>query len=188
MCDSWPVSGSSSVPSASRRERARASSSRAAFLRSGAASRAVSYAGSGSVAPCSARSAGRTNSSTPTSARDGVAREPEDERPSADAERERLSRPDGNAPEVLLDTELGQDPPDEVVRADRDPARADEHVRLEAVLERPPMLLLVVGDRADALDLGTGGLERRRQHRRVRLVDLPRPERLARARAAPFRC
>ena len=68
--------------------------------------------------------------------RDRVARQAEDERPAADAERDRLARPHGDAPEDLLDPELGLDPPDEVVRADRDAARGDEHVVLEALPNR----------------------------------------------------
>ena len=104
----------------------------------------------------------------------------EDERRAAAAERERLPRPDGDAPEVLLDPELRQDPAHEVVRADRDAARADEHVRGEPALERGSVRLLVVGDRADPLDDRARGLERRGQHRPVRLVDLARPELVAR--------
>ena len=65
------------------------------------------------------------------------------------------------------------------MRADGDAARADQHIRLEAALERSPVLTLVVRDRADALHLGTGGVEGSREHRRVRLVDLPRAQLLS---------
>ena len=41
------------------------------------------------------------------------------------------------------------------------------------------MLLFVVGDGSDPVDQRAGGLERGRQHRAVRLVDLPRTKRLA---------
>ena len=68
--------------------------------------------------------------------RDRVARQAEDERPVADAERDRLARSHGHAPEDLLDPELGLDPADEVVRADRHAARGDEHVVLEALPNR----------------------------------------------------
>ena len=97
----------------------------------------------------------------------------------ADTERERLPGPNGNAPEVLLDAELGQDPADEVVRTDGDAPGADEHICIEAALERPPVRSLVVGNGADPLHLCAGGLESRCQHRRVRLVDLPRAEPLS---------
>ena len=43
-----------------------------------------------------------------------------------------------------------------------------------------PVRLRIVRDRPEPLDQRAGGRERRREHRAVRLVDLPRPERLAR--------
>ena len=66
------------------------------------------------------------------------------------------------------------------MRADRDAAGADEHVRLETALERAPVLRLVVRDGSDPLHLRAGRLERRREHRCVRLVDLAGAERLPR--------
>src|SRR5437879_4390152 len=68
--------------------------------------------------------------------RDGVARQAGDERRVAGAERERLAGLDRDAPEQLLDTELPLDLADEIVLADRDSARGDEDVALEATLER----------------------------------------------------
>ena len=84
--------------------------------------------------------------------RDGVAGQAEHERPVADAERDRLARLDRDAPEDLLDAELRGDSPHEVVRADRDAARADDDVGLERPLERRAVRVVVVLDRRDAVD------------------------------------
>ena len=54
--------------------------------------------------------------------RDGVPRQPEDERRATHAERDRLPGFDRDPPEDLFDAELGLDSPNEVVRADRDTA------------------------------------------------------------------
>src|SRR5581483_10743141 len=97
----------------------------------------------------------------------------------AHAERDRLSRPDRDAPEHFLDAELGLDRPDEIVRTDRDPARRHEDIGLEATRERVAVRLLVVGDERQQLDVTAYGGERGREHERVRLVDLTVLERLA---------
>ena len=117
--------------------------------------------------------------------RDRVAGEPEHERAVTHAEGERLAGSHRDAPEDLLDAEAGRHPPDEVVRADRDASRGDDHVRLERPPERTlERLLRVLGGRK-ALDpraaLGQHGLD----HDPVRLVDLAGRERLARIVAAP---
>src|SRR5258708_34950247 len=78
--------------------------------------------------------------------RDGIPGQTEDERAVTDAERQRFARLHGNAPEHLLDAELGLDAPDQVVWSDGNAAGGDEHGRLEPELERRAMRLLVVGD------------------------------------------
>ena len=95
---------------------------------------------------------------------------------SAPAEGERLAGLHRHAPEDLVDAELGADLADQVVRADGDSAGADEHVRLEASLERRPMEARLVGNGLESRHLGTGALERGRDHRSVRFVDLARAE------------
>jgi len=109
-----------------------------------------------------------------------VAGQPEHERAAADAERDRLAGLHGDAPEDLLDAELGLDPPDEIVRPHRDAARGDEDVRGQRALERGTVGRLVVGDRRLELDVGADGGERGREHEPVRLVDLTSGERPAR--------
>ena len=52
--------------------------------------------------------------------RHGIARQAEDERLAADAERERLARLDRDAPEDLANAEVGRDTANEVVRPHRD--------------------------------------------------------------------
>ena len=186
MCDSRPGSGSSTGPSLSKSRRARTSSSRCAFGASACARRPRSKRGSGSAAPWSASSAGRTKSSNPTSADTGFPGQPEDEPPVQHAERNRLSGLHRNSPEDLLDAELGLDLAHEIVRPDRDAAGGDEHVGREPARERLAVGALVVGDRAQPLDLGARRLELRGEQQPVGLVDLSRLERLARpAQLAP---
>ena len=72
--------------------------------------------------PCSASSAGRTKSSNPTSEETGLPGRPKTSVAAADAERDRLARPDRDPPEDLLDAELGLGRAHEVVDADRDAA------------------------------------------------------------------
>ena len=136
MCDSWPESGSSTSlavapgPGAGElvaRRRFGAAASRAWRSRTPAPGRPRPGA---RAAPDARRAP------PPTSAETGLPGQPEDERPPADAERERLARLHRDAPEDLLDAELGAGSAHEVVRADRHAAGADEHVRLEAALER----------------------------------------------------
>ena len=119
--------------------------------------------------------------------RNRVPREPEDE-PLAvgHAERDRLPRLHGDAPEHLLDAELGLDPAHEIVRPNRDSARRDEDVGLEPARERGPMGVLVVRDAAQPLDRCPGGRELSLDEDAVRVVDLSWLERLARtAELAP---
>ena len=120
-------------------------------------------------------------------ARDRVPGEAEDERPVADAEPERLPGLHRHAPEHLLDPEPGADRADEIVRADRDAARRDEHVAAQARFQRGAMRGLVVLDRVEQLDLRAGRSQLRREQRAVRLVDLPGLERARPAGGAPFR-
>src|SRR5207237_492872 len=58
MCDSWPVTGSSTSASPSTRDRARTNSSRSSFRRRPTASCPGSKRGNGSARPCRARRAG----------------------------------------------------------------------------------------------------------------------------------
>ena len=109
--------------------------------------------------------------------RHGVPGQPEHERRAADAERQRLSRLHGDAPEHLLDAEIARGGPDEIVRAHRHAAGGDDDVGRERALERLPMRIWVVLYGVEPHHIGAGGAERSRQHRAVRLVDLPWPER-----------
>ncbi len=182
MCDSWPETGSSTVSSRSTRDRARTSSSRASFCRSGDASRPGSKRGSGSAQPLQRAQRGLDEQLAADERRHRVPRQPEHERLAAHAERHRLPRLDRDAPEDLLDPELGLDPPHEVVRPDRDSARRHEDVRGQTALERLPERRLVVGDGRQHLCRGADGGERGREHDGVRLVHLTGSERLARTR------
>ena len=121
------------------RRRARTNSSRCGFRRNGAPSTPVRVARLRVRAPCRARSAGRTKTSAPTSDDTGFPGSPKTSVSPAHAERERLPGLDRDAPEDLLDAELGSDTSNEVVRTHRDAARGDEHVRLEARRDRLPM-------------------------------------------------
>jgi len=67
----------------------------------------------------------------------------------------------------------------EIVRADRDAARGDEHVRRETAPKRLAVGVLVVCNRAQQLDLGTRRFQLRGQEQAVRFVDLPGLELLA---------
>ncbi len=116
----------------------------------------------------------------PDECRDRVSGEPEDEPPFEHAERDRLSRLHRNSPEDLLDAELGLDHAHEIVRPDRDAAGGDEHVGREPAREGLAVGGLVVGDRAQPLDLGPCRLQLRGEQQPVRLIDLSRLEQLAR--------
>src|SRR4029077_20781049 len=108
---------------------------------------------------------------------DRVAREAEDEHGPAYPERHGLARPDGDAPEDLLDAELRLDAAEEVVRADGHAARGNEHVVLETLLDGAAMRGFVVRDGGQSGGDGTLGLELSSEHDAVRLVPLARPER-----------
>ena len=187
MCDSWPVSGSSTASPASSRVRARTSSSRAAFRRSADASRADFAARAGSCGTLQGEQRRPHEQLDADERGDGVSREPEDERRAADCRRPRAcpaGRPRPRSPPRL-----------------RAP-RAIRRTRSCGPTETPPELTstsaasprssaarcarLVVGDRADPLDECARGLERRRQHRArsTRRSDRARASRPA--RAAPY--
>jgi sortase A len=112
--------------------------------------------------------------------RDRVTGQAEHERPLPHAERDRLAGLHGDAPEDLLDAELGLDRTDEVVRADRHAAGGHEQVVFEPACQRLAVGVLVVGDRREALDGSACRPELRLENQPVRLVDLARLERLAR--------
>jgi hypothetical protein len=104
--------------------------------------------------------------------RDRIAGQPEDERLSAHAERNRLARLDRHAPEDLVDAEVPLGRSDEVVLAHRDAARGDERVGRETSLERLPQDWLVVSRGRLGHHVGAGRGERGGEHERVGLVDL----------------
>ena len=187
MCDSWPATGSSTTPSSVT---LRAGADQVVAARRCASRRPPGgrprTAGPGRPRPGARAAPACTNSSQPTSDDTGLPGSPKTSVAPADAERHRLARPHGDAPEDLLDPELRLDPPDEIVRADRDAARRDEHVELEPLLERATVRVLVVGDRVEPRDLRAGGGQLGAEHRCVRLVDLARAE--ARSRAHAARC
>ena len=182
MCDSWPGervehdravldprtahAGASHAPQRASRVRPR---------------RPGRNAGLGSASPWSASSAGRTNSSKPTRDETGLPGKPEDERAAADAERDRLAGTNRDAPEDLLDAELGLGGADEVVgrrprrrrssRARRPRGRARSRRAGRSASSRHRWQ--PVDRRAGAADLGG-------EDHAVRVVDLAALERLAR--------
>ncbi len=110
---------------------------------------------------------------------DRVARQVEEQVVAAHAERDGLAGLHGDAPEHLLDPQLGLHPPHEIVRADRRAAGRDEHVEPEqSLFHRATMLLLGVRNGAELGRHGAGGEELRGEHEAVRLVDLAGAERL----------
>ena len=180
MCDSWPESGSRTSSSPSRRRVARTSSSRSAFLRTAAAELPVPEGGE-RVRQAQERVDRRPHEELEGRQHgDGVPGQVEDQVVAADAEGHGLPRLHGHAPEELLDAELGLDLADEIVRADRGAAGGHEHVEAEQrALHRAAVLLLVVGHHPELRGDGTGEPERGGEQQAVRLVDLPRLERLA---------
>jgi glycosyltransferase involved in cell wall biosynthesis len=120
--------------------------------------------------------------------RDRVPGQTEHERASPHAERDRLARLDGHAPENLLHAELGLDRADEIVRADRDATGGDEHVMFQAALERLAVCVLVVGDSRQALDGSARRTELGVEDQSVGLVDLAWRERLAGPAKLGSRC
>ena len=107
-------------------------------------------------------------------------RETEHQRVAADAERDRLPRLHGDAPEDLLDAELSRDCPHEIVWANRDAAGADDEIRVDALLERRSMSRLVIRGGGERDDVGAARAEGGREHDAVRLVDLAGLQSLAR--------
>src|SRR5579863_3025866 len=101
-----------------------------------------------------------------------VARQPEEQRALAHPEAERLAGSQRHAPEDLLDAELRADPTHQIVRADGHSACGDHDVMLQRRLERLAVRLGGVGDGRYPRHGGARGLEQRRQHRPVRVVDL----------------
>ena len=179
MCDSWPESGSSTMPSAPTRARARTSSSRASLRAQRRGEPARLEPRQRIAQPLERAQRGLHEELAADERRHRIARQPEHERRAAHAERDRLARLDRDPPEDLLDAELGLDAAHEIVRPDGDAARGDEDVGFEPALERGAMRRLVVCDDREQLDLRARGGERGGEHERVRLVDLARRERLA---------
>ena len=187
MCDSCPVSGSSTTAPSSPARSARAPARRGR----------VPARRSREPARLEPRAAGRRDPEARAAPAGRRARSRRATRPGSRAARRRASRPrtpnetglpgfTATPPEDLLDAELGLDRADEVVRADRDAARGDEHVVLEPALERLPVRVLVVGDRRQALDVSARRRELRREHQR-RSPRRSRPARAARP-AGAARC
>ena len=176
MCDSWPVTGSSTSTPPSTRDRARTNSSRSSLRRR--PGREPAWLEPRQRIPQALQRAHcrLDEELAPDERGDGIPREAEDERVAADAERDRLAGLDCHSPEHLLDAELSLRRPDEVVLADRDTARGDEDVGRESTLDGFPQRLLVVRDGRLGLHLGARGDQRGGEHETVRLVDLARPQ------------
>ena len=174
-----PLGMATSFPSR-RSRRTRIACSRSGLRRTAVPSTASGSSRGSSVRPWSAASAGRTNSENVTTADTGLPGQPEYERRSAAAEPGRLTRLERDSPEHLLDAELGERRLDVIVRADRNPARDDHDVGgLERLREPGLGGRAIVGEspcRPDDRALRGG---ERIEHRRVRIVDLARAERLA---------
>ena len=183
-CASPGRRGARSQPSR-RRLRARTSSSRPGLRRTGAASGAGRTRAR--VADALERQhRGPDEELEADERRDRVARQAEDERRAAHAEGDRLARLDRDAPEHLLDAELGRDAAHEIVRPDRHAARGHEHVRLEPARERLAVSRLGVVRPCPSRSAEAPARERGHEQGRVRLVDLARGERLSgRAQLVP---
>jgi glycosyltransferase involved in cell wall biosynthesis len=108
-----------------------------------------------------------------------VAGQPEEEGAVAHAERDRLARLDGDAPEHLADAELRRNTAHEVVRPDRHTAGGDDDVCGERALERMCVRGFVVGYRFQRGHVGAGLPHGGREQHSVRLVDLARTKLLA---------
>ena len=172
MCDSWPVRGSSSIASSPSVELVRVppeTSREPTRLE----------AGKGICHPLQ-REHGRPHEELEGDERGNrVPGKSEHEGRAPHAERDRLPRLHGDAPEHLLDTQLRLDPADEIVRTDGDTAGRDQNVGFEPALERGAMRSLVVGHRGRTRDLGARRLQLSREDQPVRFVDLAAPQRLA---------
>ena len=151
MCDSWPVSGSSTTPSGSMRD------ARPHELVARVVPRQRRAEPSGQerrrrlARALECGSAGRTNSSKPTSDDTGLPGQPEHERRAARRERDRLARLHRDAPEHLGSRRApASERAHEIVRPDRDAAGGDQHVRREPARERRARRVRVVGDRRRA--------------------------------------
>ena len=180
MCESWPSIGTSTVPASD--------TSRAGPLE--IVSVRVPAGGRGERPDLEPRAriersleraqGGHDEQQRSHKRRHGVPGQPEDERGTSCGERDRLAGTHRHAPEDLLGAELGERAADEIVRADRDTAGRDQHVRLEPALECGTVRRRLVGHRRARPDLGSRGAEHGGQHDAVRLVDLSVGERLAR--------
>ena len=178
MCDSWPVTGESTIPRRSPRC-GRASGRRApGFSRRSRQGGRPRTSGRGRRLPAAPASPAARRARSRPASKPG-SREPEDERRIADSERHGLSGPHGDTPEHLLDTELGLDPPHEVMRPDRDTARGDERVVPEPRLQRPRCAPSSSATEPSRVDLRAGRCELGGEHHSVRLVDLAGAERSA---------
>ena len=117
MCDSCPVSGSSTTRSPSTRARARSELVALGVAPHGAPERArPERRARARATPCSASSAGRTKSSKPTSDETGLPGSPKTSVRPRTPNATGLPGPHGDAPEDLLDAELGLGRAHEVVR------------------------------------------------------------------------
>ena len=113
--------------------------------------------------------------------RDRVSREVEDEVVAANAEGDRLPRLHGDSPEDFLDAKSRLRLPHQVVRPDGGAAGSHEHVEAEqGALHGALELVRVVPDHPELGRHRARQLQRGREQKPVRLVDLPRPELLPR--------
>ncbi len=174
MCDSWPETGSTKTPSSSERRRARTNSSRWGFCRSTAAVSTVLETQIEGHDALTSQKSGSDEEQRAHQRRHRVSRQTKDERCSPDSEGERLPRLDGDAPEHLLDTQLGNDLANEVMGTHRNTAGGHQHIRLETALESRPVGVLVVFDHGKQLDFGARSAQHSRDHGPIRLVDLSR--------------
>ena len=140
--------------------------------RTGEASRRPRNAAAGRPRPCSASRAGRTKRRAPTSADTGLPGKPEDERPPADAERDRLAGLDCDAPEDLLDAKLGLDAPNEVVLPTDTPPEVTRTSASRPRCERRSGARSRRRRQRAHVDVGPGDRRARLEHDAVRLVDL----------------
>ena len=135
MCDSWPLTGSSSTESPRTEDLARRSESRVAFRRAARSRTPGRNGGFGSLAPCSASNAGLTKSSKPTRADTGLPGNPKTRVWSANAKRDRLSRPHCHSPKNLFDAQTGLGLAYEVVHPNRNASRRDQEIGIQTTFQ-----------------------------------------------------
>ena len=181
MCDSWPAMGSRATSSPSRRVRARMNWSRSAFRHTGASRSPRRKAGSGSGSPRSDVHGRADEELEGDEHRDRVPREVEDEVVAANAKGDRLPRLHGDSPEDFLDTKPRLRLTHQVVRPDGGASGGHEHVEAEqGALHGALELVRVVPDHPELGRYRARQLQRGREQKPVRLVDLPGTELLPR--------